>query len=127
MAGAGPTPGGADSDSDGVQNAFDNCRDWPNPSQTDSNHDGCGDACTASIRCDFSGNATVGLEDFLTIGMNFGMAVTPPGTEGDCDPGDGFVGLPDFLVMASEFGHTVGPSGITNAQCDPTRCRCTPQ
>jgi len=70
---------------------------------------------------------TVGLEDFLTIGMNFGMAVTPPGTEGDCDPGDGFVGLPDFLVMASEFGHTVGPSGITNAQCDPTRCRCTPQ
>jgi len=92
---AGPTPGGPDTDSDGVENAFDNCRDTSNASQTDTDHNGCGDTCTQSIVCDANGDTTVGLPDFLALGM--------------------------------EFGHTVGPSGITNAQCTPSTCRCTPQ
>ncbi|MEM1319190.1 MAG: PA14 domain-containing protein [Bacteroidota bacterium] len=36
---------GGDSDNDGVCNNEDNCPDTPNPSQTDSDGDGLGDAC----------------------------------------------------------------------------------
>ena len=127
-AAAGPTPGGPDSDSDGVENAFDNCTQTPNPSQTDSDHNGCGDACTQPITCDVNGDKTVGLPDCLVQFSNFGMSV-PTGTLGDCDPpgGDGLIGIPDFLAIGREFGHTVGPSGITSAACDPSTCRCTPQ
>ena len=126
---AGPTPGGADSDGDGVENAFDNCTNTPNASQTDTNHNGCGDSCSGNIACDATGDTTVGLPDFPVLGMNFGMSVAPPGTQGDCSPtgGDGVVGLPDFLALGMTFGQTVGPSGITNAQCTPSTCRCTPQ
>ena len=42
---AGPTPGGADTDVDGVENAFDNCRTRVNAAQVDRDHDGCGDFC----------------------------------------------------------------------------------
>jgi len=129
---AGPTPGGADTDADGVENAFDNCVATPNTTQTDTDHNGCGDACTQTVKCNFTnapGDPSVGLPDFLLLGMNFGMTVSPPGTQGDCSPAtpDGVVGLPDFLALGMEFGHTVGPSGITNAQCTPSTCRCTPQ
>jgi hypothetical protein len=129
---AGPTPGGPDSDNDTIENSFDNCRDTPNTNQNDTDHNGCGDACSiGSISCDSTGDTTVGLPDFLALGMNFGMNV-PQGTGGDCAPagppkGDGVVGLPDFLALGPQFGHTAGPSGITNAQCDPSTCRCTPQ
>ena len=122
---AGPTPGGPDSDGDGVENAFDNCVSTANASQTDTDHNGCGDACTQTITCDWTGDTTVGGPDFLIFGMNFGMTV-PVNTQGDCN-GDGIVGGPDFLNFGMQFGHTVGPSGITSAQCDPSTCRCTPQ
>ena len=127
-AGAGPTLGGPDSDSDGVENAFDNCRLVPNPDQRDTDHNGCGDACTQSIACDVTGDKTVGVPDCLVQFSHFGMSV-PKGTLGDCDPpgGDGVIGVPDFLAIGREFGHTVGPSGITNAACDPSTCRCVPQ
>jgi len=125
---AGPTPGGPDSDGDGVENAFDNCASTANASQTDTDHNGCGDACTANILCDSNGDTTVGGPDFLIFSMNFAMTV-PVGTLGDCAPngGDGIVGGADFLLFSMNFGHTVGPSGITSAQCDPSTCRCTPQ
>ena len=126
---AGPTPGGPDTDGDGVENAFDNCVTTPNENQTDTNHNGCGDACTAVITCDSTGDTTVGIPDFLALGMNFGMSVSPPGTQGDCNQPvpDGVVGIPDFVQLGMELGHTVGPSGITSAQCTPSTCRCTPQ
>src|SRR5215471_3476686 len=125
---AGPTPGGPDTDGDGVENAFDNCVSTANASQTDTDHNGCGDACTQDITCDFNHDLTVGTPDFTALGMNFGMTV-PVGTNGDCAPngGDGVVGIGDFALFGMEFGHTVGPSGITNAQCDPSTRRCTPQ
>ena len=127
-ASAGPTPGGADTDRDGVESAFDNCVAVPNPSQTDANHDGCGDACTQTLSCDANGDTAVGLTDFLILGMNFHRMV-PEGTGGDCDPpgGDGIPGVLDFVRLGMELGHRVGPSSITNAQCDPSRCQCTPQ
>jgi len=120
---AGPAPGGPDADGDTVENAFDNCTAVPNATQTDTDHNGCGNAC--AVTCNFNGDATAGGADFLLIGMNFGMTV-PAGTAGDCN-GDGLVGGPDVLAMGMEFGMSNGPSGITNAQCNPTTCLCTPQ
>ena len=128
-AAAGPTLGGPDTDGDGVENAFDNCTLVANPSQTDTNHDGCGDACTQDIACDFNGDKVVGVPDFLIQAAHMGQCGVPVGTLGDCAPngGDGCGGAPDFLLFGMNFGHTVGPSGITSAACDPSRCRCTPQ
>ena len=122
---AGPTPGGVDSDGDTVENAFDNCLNVSNTAQTDTNHFGCGDACTQTITCDFNGDKIVGTPDFLILKSHIGQSV-PPHTNGDCN-GDGLVGTPDFLQLKGQIGHTVGPSGITTAQCDNTKCRCTPQ
>jgi len=126
---AGPTPGGADTDSDTVEDVFDNCTAVVNPTQTDTDHNGCGDACTQPITCDANGDTAVGAPDQIIIGANFGMTV-PIGTLGDCRapaPGDGTVGAPDLVGVGSEFLNMVGPSGITTAQCDPSSCICTPQ
>jgi hypothetical protein len=117
---AGPTPGGADTDGDTVENSFDNCTAVSNSNQADTDHNGCGNVC--EITCDFNGDYIAGGSDFLAIGMNFGMSVTP-NTNGDCT-GDGLVGGPDVLAMGMEFGMTDGPSGITTAQCDPATCDC---
>ena len=127
-AAAGPTPGGPDTDGDGVEDAFDNCLKVPNPTQTDTDHDGCGDACTQFVACDFDGDHVVGVSDFTILGMHFAMTV-PVGTNGDCAPngGDGVVGIADCAVLFHTFGNRVGPSGITNTACDPSRCQCTPQ
>lgn len=124
---AGPLPGGTDTDGDTVENAFDNCRLISNASQTDTNHNGCGDACTAPITCDINGDKAVGTGDFLTQKANFGMTV-PIGTLGDCQAvPNGSVGTPDFLALKAQFGNKVGPSGITTAQCNTATCQCTPQ
>jgi len=125
---AGPTPGGADDDGDTVENAFDNCVADTNPTQTDTDHNGCGDACTDNIDCDFNGDLTVGATDQIFVGSNFGDPV-PTGTLGDCatGTGDGVVGAPDLIKVGMSFGNMVGPSGITTAQCDPSSCLCTPQ
>ena len=121
---AGPLPGGPDNDADGVENAFDNCRNVVNPAQTDTDHNACGDACTADIVCDVNGDTAVGLADFNTLRMNFGNAV-PSGTLGDCSPVDGSVLLADFNRLRMNFGNQVGPSGISTAQCTgPPSCQC---
>lgn len=124
---AGPAPGGADTDGDTVENAFDNCTLVVNPSQVDTDHNGCGDACSPPMTCDAAGNMDLvcGGPDQAIIGMNFGLAV-PPGTLGDCT-GDGVVGGADLAAFGMEFGDSVGPSGITTAACDPSTCLCTPQ
>lgn len=122
---AGPVPGGADTDGDTVENAFDNCVDIANASQTDTDHNGCGDSCTANITCDANGDTSVGAQDFTILRMQFGN--TPPANiTADCN-GDTSVGSQDFSILRMQFGNTVGPSGITTAQCDPGSCRCTPQ
>lgn len=129
---AGPTPGGPDTDGDTVENAFDNCVALPNAPQTDTNHNGCGDACDPAIACDWAvngskpGDLAVGAPDFLILGMNFNMGAVAINTNGDCT-GDGLVGTPDYLALGMQFNMAIGPSGITTAQCDPTSCRCTPQ
>lgn len=123
---AGPTPGGANSDGDTIEDAFDNCRLVDNEDQADSDRNGCGDACTQNIAGDTDGDTIVGAPDFLALGMQFGNTgcgtVNPP-CSADLD-NDGTVGSPDFLLLGMTFGNQVGPSGISNAQCDPTTCRC---
>jgi len=127
---AGPLPGGADTDGDTVEDAFDNCTVVVNAAQTDTDHDGCGDDCSQNIDCDTNGDTAVGTAYFNTLRMNFGNSVTP-GTDGDCaSPPDGVVGTADFNTLRMTFGNSrpagAGPSGITTAQCDPALCTCTP-
>jgi len=125
---AGPTSGGGDTDGDGVENAFDNCGSVSNASQTDTDHNGCGDGCTEPIQCDGNSDLVIGGPDFALLGAEFGR--TGCGTTNTCSMdcnGDTVVGGPDFAILGTEFGNTVGPSGITTAQCDPSSCRCTPQ
>jgi hypothetical protein len=129
-ASAGPASG-VDTDSDGVQDPFDNCVGTPNADQADGDHDGCGNACTEAITCDATGDTVVGLPDFSALSAQFDADCNLPnppshGCTADCN-GDGIVGLPDFSALSAEFGNEVGPSGITTAQCNPTTCQCTPQ
>jgi hypothetical protein len=125
-ASAGPTPGGVDTDGDTVEDAFDNCRTTANATQVDTDRNGCGDVCTQDVSGDSNGDLVVGAPDFLALGMQFGNtgcgSPNPP-CSADFN-GDTTVGAPDFLILGMTFGNTVGPSGISNAQCDPTTCRC---
>ena len=126
---AGPTADGTDTDSDGVEDVFDNCTFVSNVDQDDVDHDGCGGACTQSISCDANGDTVVGVPDFAILGGEFGNNCnTDPQASctADCN-GDNIVGVPDFAIIGGEFGNQVGPSGISTAQCNPATCRCTPQ
>ena len=126
---AGPTPGGADTDGDTVEDAFDNCTTTANPTQADADRNGCGDACTEDIAGDANGDTAVGTPDFLLLGQQFGNTgcgnPNPP-CSADLN-GDTAVGTPDFLLLGSTFGNVTGPSGIPTAQCNPSTCQCTPQ
>jgi hypothetical protein len=117
-----PGQGVLDADADGVPDECDNCTAAANASQDDADGDGCGNPCDESVLCDFNGDASVGAPDYLTLGMNFGMAVTP-GTSGDCS-GDGIVGASDFIALGMEFGNSSGPSGLLPGDCDPESCQC---
>ncbi len=118
-AAAGPTPGGVDTDGDGIENAFDNCSSRSNASQKDVDHDGCGDLCDA----DFDQNGVCGLTDFGIFKSAFGSSTGQPlynaSADMDCN---GVVGLTDFGLLKIEFGTTAGPSGITNAGRKPIAC-----
>jgi hypothetical protein len=117
---AGPLPGGADGDGDGVENAFDNCTTISNTSQADADHDGCGDSCDPNIPCDLDGNGSVGGGDFIILSGNFGC-VAPTPCPGDCT-GDGNTGGADFVALSAQFGQSKGPSGITNPSRDFAEC-----
>lgn len=53
---------------------------------------------------DLDENGTIGFEDFLIVGQNFGQEVAL-GTDGDINL-DGVVSFPDFLVIAEGFGNS---------------------
>jgi hypothetical protein len=112
-------PGGADTDGDTVENAFDNCTTIANPSQADADHNGCGDVCQPSKDC--NGDLVVGIGDVTLAAGQFGG----PGACCDLD-GNGVCTIGEVTVIAGNFGKPIGPSGITTAQCDPASCQCTP-
>jgi len=118
---AGPTPGGSDAgDSDGVENAFDNCSTDVNPDQKDIDHDGCGDVCDADFD---QTNGIVGLSDFGIFSGAFGASTGQgnynPLADMDCN---GTVGLSDFGLFSAGFGGVAGPSGVNNPGRDAADC-----
>jgi len=100
-----------DNDGDGVANQFDNCPVIPNPDQRDTDGDGEGDACDATIQGnDFDSDGIAdNLDNCSTIpnmdqanqdGDQFGDVCddTPNGTDND---GDGFPDIDDNCVFVS--------------------------
>jgi hypothetical protein len=108
-------PGGpallVDADLDGVLDATDNCTGSENPSQLDSDADGCGNACDA----DFDQNGATGATDFNAFRLCFlqsvpgsGPVEDPTCAESDLD-GDLVVGGTDFNAFRLEFNTPPGP------------------
>ena len=117
---AGPIPTGApDTDADGVEDAFDNCTTVKNPTQVDTDHDGCGQFCDF----DWNNDGIVKAGEVNLAGTQFGLAscANPPGP-----PFNNCVCAGEVNAIAGAFGKKPGPSGITNAVCIPARCACTP-
>ena len=109
---AGPTPGGADVDSDGVENAFDNCSSRSNPNQKDSDHDGCGNTCDG----DFDQNGVSGLSDYAILVPAFGATIGAPTYKASVDiECNGVIGLTEYGFFISVFGTATGPSGLTSS------------
>ena len=127
---AGPTPGGADTDADGVENAFDNCTARANPTQVDTDHDGCGQFCDfdwnndglvkageVALAASQAGSAACGSP--ACPGPPFNCCVCDFNQDGACKAGE-------VASIAAAAGSKPGPSGITNAVCKTNRCQCTP-
>lgn len=118
-ASAGPLPGGADTDGDTVEDAFDNCSADSNSNQNDADHDGCGDACDALL-CDLTGDGKQGTPDFIILSGTW-LCGPPDTCAGDCTD-DGKVGTPDFINLSADWNKSNGPSGITNPSRDTAVC-----
>ena len=115
---AGPLPGGADTDGDTVEDAFDNCTLRANPTQVDTDHDACGQFCDF----DWNNNGVVQLSE-----VNLAASQLGPCTGCQCDFNqNGSCQLSEVNVIAASLGQKPGPSGITTAQCNTARCNCTP-
>lgn len=123
---AGPLPGGADGDNDGVEDAFDNCSTLANADQADADHDACGDVCDPKSTCDIDNDGAVGIPDFLVLVGQIGSDCNSDPLDdcsADCDDAqDNIVGIPDFIELVGQIGAVNGPSGITNSSRDPLEC-----
>ena len=106
-------PGLGDSDNDGVDDFFDNCRDRENASQVDSDYDGCGNLCDGDF--DQSGNTNGA--DFIKFRAGFQAAAS-----GVTDmTADGITNGADFIEFRANFIAGVpGPSD--NTFKDPLAC-----
>ena len=102
-----------DSDTDGVDNFFDNCRNLSNSAQYDADFDGCGNMCDG----DFDQNGVVGGLDFAIFKSAF---IAGTGDVEDMD-GNGVVGGLDFALFKSQF--VQGFPGVSlNTFRDTTVC-----
>ena len=111
---AGPTPGGADSDADGVEDGFDNCTARANPTQVDTDHDGCGDFCDFDWNNDGivkGGEVALAASQFLDPACS-----TPPGPpffNCVCDFNhDGVCKGGEVASVGAMFLKRSGPSGL---------------
>ena len=107
---------GCSIDFDRVPDEWDNCLVEPNPTQTDCDWDGYGNACDA----DFNNDNAVGAPDFNVLANSF---LSFDGDENfeacvDCND-DGAIGAPDFNCLANQFLGSPGPSGLDCAGTIP--------
>ena len=106
-------PGLGDSDSDGIDDFFDNCLAADNPDQTDSDGDGCGNKCDG----DFDQNALSNGADFIVFRAGF-----IAGASGVTDMnGDGTTNGADFIDFRAQFIQGT-PGTSTNHFKDPVLC-----
>jgi hypothetical protein len=116
---AGPTPGGPDSDGDGVEDFFDNCHLPPdvNPDQKDTDHDGCGNICDS----DNDNNGAVSPSDFAAFKATYlkgdnGPLPDDPGYNANFDATcEGVVSPADFVIFKGNYLQPTGPSGFPAA------------
>ena len=103
---AGPTPGGPDTDGDGVEDAFDNCVSDANGAQKDLDHDNCGDACD----CDFNNDTVCNPADFGMFATTYLLGEGNPNYNplADCDC-NGVINPADFGCFASGYLTTPCP------------------
>jgi hypothetical protein len=96
-----------DLDSDGIGDEIDNCSEFANTGQDDTDSDDCGNLCDA----DYDQGGAVGFPDFGAFVLAYG------GTDEEfChnEPIPGCsVGFPDFGSFVLLYGSTPGPSGTT--------------
>jgi len=116
LAGASPSASLAgsllgDGDGDRIDDILDNCRDVANPDQTDTDLDGCGNACDTDY--DNNGKAS-GASDFNWLRSCFGLAATVVTFRGPCAPvdanNDGKIGGVEFNTLRNLVGRRSGPS-----------------
>lgn len=109
---AGPN---VDSDTDGVIDGNDNCKNIPNASQTDTDGDTCGNVCDP----DYNNDGGVGIPDFATFQSSFAGSPFDPNADHN-EPPDGGTGVPDFATFKAFFNGVPGPSGRSDR--DPVAC-----
>jgi len=96
-----------DTDSDGIEDALDNCAVLSNPDQIDADDDGYGNACDA----DFNNDCLV---NFLDISA-FSDAFLSNNPLFDLN-GDGLVNFLDFSIVSQGFLQPPGP-GLASGAC----------
>jgi hypothetical protein len=98
------------SDSDLLDDVVDNCRDVGNGDQSDTDLDGCGNACDA----DYNNDGKVGGPDFNRLRLCFGLFATAVTAQGPCAPvdanNDGKIGSGEFNMLRNGFGLKAGIS-----------------
>jgi hypothetical protein len=105
---AGPTPGGTDTDGDGVEDSFDNCTARVNPGQGDTDHDGCGDFCDF----DFNNDGLIKGGEVAKAASQAGVCPAPPASC-DCDFNhDGVCKGGEVALISTFAGFKPGPSGL---------------
>lgn len=100
-----------DIDGDGAGDEFDNCPDIYNPDQTDTDHDGLGDACDPLNDC--NGN---GIDDATDIAEGTSPDCNTNGTPDECDLAFGVSADVDTNGVPDEcqFGPTVASILVTD-------------
>jgi hypothetical protein len=98
------------SDADTLDDIVDNCRDVSNGDQTDTDLDGCGNACDA----DYDNNGKVGGSDFNHLRNCFNLFSTATVLTGPCAAVDsdnnGKIGGSDFNTLRNGFTFRAGIS-----------------
>jgi len=129
-----------DADGDGVPDIADNCRDVPNPSQADRDHDGYGDHCDA----DFNRDGIVDSSEAMLVNNCLGVDLTyicHPAVEDypddypPCDAakdeavtrcqdrdldGNRRIDADDVALATALVGKSPGPSGLVDIQVTNT-------